>query len=295
MRVLITGAAGEFGRDLAPWLAARHDVRATDILPVDAPYEFVPADLREPAHVAALAEGMDAVIHLAVLLPRDCPTADFVDVNTKATTLLCEAAAAVGVKRFVYISTVWASGHGEEMPSPVDEHAPWLPLEMYGLTKLQGELSAEYFARMTGMSTLVLRMCGYERSSEIAPDGSVDLDIANLALLARDHLRTGQKICNPNDLGAIMEGALAAPVVGFDRVIVGNDVPWTAADAVGLVADPGAVYDRYFPGAQEMFAHFGVPPAPVGFFYNTDRGRKLLGLRHQFTVADIVAHWRRRV
>lgn len=295
MRILITGGAGEFGRDLVPWLAKRHDVRATDIVAAQCPCEFIQADLRDPDQVRSLVEGVEAVIHLAVLLPtKEYPTADFVDVNAKATALLCEAAAGAGVARMVYVSTVWATGHGDEQPSPVDESAPWRPVEMYGLTKLQGELAAEFFARVRGLSTLVLRMCGYVRCSEFAPDGSVDFDTADLGAIARDLLRPGQKPCNPNDLGEVMDAAATREGIEFERIIVGNRVPWRAEDSATLRTDPISVVERHYPGARELFAAFGPAPGPVGSFYNTAKAREVLGWEQEYSVTDIVAAFQRR-
>lgn len=295
MRILVTGAAGEFGRDLVPWLAKRHEVRATDIVEAEFPCEFVQADLRDPDQARGLVEGMEAVIHLAVLLPGDHATGDFVDVNAKATTLLCEAAAAAGVGRFVYVSTVWVTGHGtQEGYLPVDEEAPWRPLEMYGLTKLQGELAAEYFARQHGLSTLILRMCGYVRCEEIAPDGSVDLATANLGAIAECLLRPGQKLCNPNDLGNVMEAAAMSEGISFERVIVGNHVPWRPEDAEELRTDPMAVIERYYPGAAGLLEEYDVKAPAIGFFYSTARARRLLRFRQEYTVSDIVAARQRR-
>jgi nucleoside-diphosphate-sugar epimerase len=290
----VTGAAGGFGRDLVPWLAKRHEVRATDIVPAQVPCEFVQADLRDPRQVGPLVEGIQGVVHLAVLLPRDHVTADFVDVNVKATTLLCEAAAQAGVQRLLYISTVWVTGHGvEEGPSPVNEAAPWTPLEMYGLTKLQGELAAEFFAHCRGLSALVLRMGGYERCSEIAPDGSVDLATANLAALAHGHLREGQKLCNPNDLGRVMEAALELPAVAFDRLIVANHVRWQPDEAEQLRTDPEAIYERHYPGLGELLAAHGAAPAPVSFWYSTEKARRLLGFEHEHSIEAFIAAHRR--
>ena len=295
MRILITGAAGEFGRDLTPWLAQRFDVRATDLVPAHYPCEFVQADLREPEQVRGLVEGIDAVIHLAVLLPKAFATGDFVDVNVKASTLLWEAAANAGVSRMVYISTVWATGHGqEEGYLPVDENAPCTPLEMYGLTKLQGELSAEYFARMNGLSTLVLRMCGYVRCPEFAPDGSVDLAQADLGTIAVSMLSPGGKLYNPNDLGDLMVSAVTTPGIAFERVIAGNIVPWQPADAAALATDPSPVIDRYYPGAADLFADYGFAPLPIPFWYSTEAAQRLLGLHNEYTLNDLIAAHRSR-
>lgn len=190
---------------------------------------------------------------------------------------------------------MWATGHGtEEGYLPVDEQAPCYPQEMYGLTKLQGELSVEYYARMAGLSSIVLRMCGYVRCPEFAPDGSVDLATADLTQVAASMLRAGQKICAPNDLGALMQAAASVEGIRFERVIAGNLMPWSPADAAQLAADPTPVIERHYPGAAEMFAALGYTPSPIPFWYATAAAEKLLGLRNELTISDLVEAWRER-
>ena len=113
--LLVTGAAGDFGRDLVPLLARTHDVRATDVLAVAPPCEFVQADLLDQKTLPSLVADREAVIHLAAKLPPKRPsTRECFDVNATASGMLMEAAAAAGVSHFIYASTIWATGHGVE-------------------------------------------------------------------------------------------------------------------------------------------------------------------------------------
>ncbi|MEI6503359.1 MAG: NAD(P)-dependent oxidoreductase, partial [Armatimonadota bacterium] len=152
MRVLITGAAGDFGRDLAPLLAQKHEVVCTDARPLKTPYAFHQADLCDVTEVTGLCDGVDAVVHLAALLPKDqYRTQAYIGANVEAVAFLAEEAIRASVKRFIYVSTVWATGHGVgEGSFRLNEASPARPVCMYGVTKGLGETMAEYYSANHG-------------------------------------------------------------------------------------------------------------------------------------------------
>jgi UDP-glucose 4-epimerase len=78
-------------------------------------------------------------------------------VNVGGTLALLEAARRAGVERFVYVSTGGAL-YGESDPIPTPEDAPIRPLSPYGTSKWAGELYADLYARLHGMSTVTLRL-----------------------------------------------------------------------------------------------------------------------------------------
>jgi len=110
--LLITGAAGEMGRRLCARLAgAGWQVRAL-VLPgdplaaglADAGCEIREGDVRDAASLAAAAAGAHTVFHLAaVILARD--PALYETVNRQGTANMVAAAAAAGVRHFVYVSS----------------------------------------------------------------------------------------------------------------------------------------------------------------------------------------------
>lgn len=110
--VLLTGAAGEVGRRLAPRLAVDgFRVRAL-VLPGDplrARLEGIVADIREGDVRDALSlrpacEGVDTVFHLAAVILASDP-ADYDAINRQGTANLVAAAATAGVRHFVYVSS----------------------------------------------------------------------------------------------------------------------------------------------------------------------------------------------
>ncbi|HUS81065.1 MAG TPA: NAD(P)-dependent oxidoreductase [Armatimonadota bacterium] len=297
MKVLVTGALGELGSDLCPQLARglqvrRTDLRAARLVGAD---DYVRADLTRPDQLPALVEGMDAVVHFAALLPHDYTTEEFMDSNAKATTLLAEAAADAGVKRFVYASTIWATGHGQqEGRQPIDEDSPWRPIEMYGHTKLLGEVSCEYFARNRGLSVVVLRLGGYHRQPAARPEGGIDWERVHWPLIAQDSVLPGQRLFDPADLGRAVAAALSAEDVSFRRYLIGQPLPFAPGDAEALRTDTLAVLDRYWPGAAEMAAEIGWQPRTLERWYDTGRAERELGFRAATDLGEVIRHYQAR-
>ncbi len=288
MRILVTGAAGDFGRDLVPLLAKDHQVRATDVRPVTVPCEFAQADLLDDAARRELVDGVDAIIHLAAHLPTaDWTLREYLEVNAAATALLMKDAAAAGVDHFIYASTIWATGHGGETDRrPLTEDVPVAPICEYGVTKYMGEVAAEFFARTTPMRVTVLRATGYERCGEIGPDGFIDWARVDWTQLVFYLTRAGQKLFDPLDLLDAFEAALKLEDK-FGRFIVGQQWPFRAEDAALLDEEPELAWEKYYPQAARLFSALGVNPPPIDVWYSVDRFTEATGWRQRITLGQV--------
>jgi len=147
MKALVTGATGFVGSHLAEALLARGDeVRilarsgSRPLPPGLAAAVAFPGDYRDPASLARAVSGTDAVFHVGGLItaPDD---AAYEAANVFPTQALLEAcvAAAPDLKRFVYVSSISATGPSLAEGVLLDETAPLRPVSGYGRSKAAAE------------------------------------------------------------------------------------------------------------------------------------------------------------
>ena len=127
MRVLVTGGAGFIGGAVtSALLDAGHDVVVLDVMlamahgegaapDVDRRADFVRADVRDGAAVAAALHGVDAISHQAAMVGLGVDLGDLPDyagINDLGTAVLLAAAARAGVRRLVLASSMVVYGEG---------------------------------------------------------------------------------------------------------------------------------------------------------------------------------------
>ncbi|XRQ16217.1 NAD-dependent epimerase/dehydratase family protein [Actinomadura welshii] len=193
MNVTLTGSAGFIGSHVAEALtAAGHRVRGLDLRPGGDGADV--ADVRDPAAVARLLRGADAVCHQAAKVGLGVAVSDlpaYASANVQGTAVLLAEMARAGVGSLVLASSMVVYGegaytcglHGPVRPGPraeedlkagrfepgcpscgrpltpgaVGEETPPDPRNAYADTKLAQEHLAASWARETGGSAAALR------------------------------------------------------------------------------------------------------------------------------------------
>ena len=102
------------------------------------------------------------VIHLAarVHVMNDAsadPLAEFRKVNVEGALNLARQAAKVGVKRFIFISSIKVNGEYTELDEPFTETDVANPQDAYGLSKYEAEQGLLLIAQQTGMEVVIIR------------------------------------------------------------------------------------------------------------------------------------------
>jgi nucleoside-diphosphate-sugar epimerase len=161
-RVLITGATGFVGRTLlatAAPLQLRAAVRSHPMPGLGADQVIV-GDIDGQTDWSQALAGIDCVVHLAarvhVMNPTPNDRIEFERTNVLGTERLARAAVAVGVKRFVYLSSIKVNGEStadrafrpDDIPQPQDD---------YARSKLEAERRLSAIQAASGMCVSIVR------------------------------------------------------------------------------------------------------------------------------------------
>ena len=161
-RILITGAAGYIGSQVARRLSQDHHVVGVDIRADDsADFPFYEMDIRDPDLGRLLGEHqIQQVVHLAAVLEDSGDRARDFDIDVNGTRNVLDACVAAGVEQLVVTSSGAAYGYHPDNPAWLDEDDalrgnPEFP---YSDHKRQVEnLLAEYRQKHPALKQLVLR------------------------------------------------------------------------------------------------------------------------------------------
>ena len=162
MRILVVGGSGFVGGLVLPLLAQQHSVRVFDLRPPVEPVEFVEGDVGDFAALRRAAEGMDALVYMAMgnkefSAPNSIAT-NF-DTSVKGIYLALLAAHEAGITHAVYTSSMSIYG-GEITKRNLDhEDIPPDATHFYGLTKRLGEQMCRHAVAEWQMSVNALRLC----------------------------------------------------------------------------------------------------------------------------------------
>lgn len=168
MNVLVTGGNGFVGRSMlrrlkmdrvfgvrgayrsgrgedVPWSACR----APDLGSSVCDWSEALVDIDLVVHAAARVHVMsDKAIN---------PLAEFRKVNVEGTLNLAKQAAKLGVKRFIFVSSIKVNGETTEPGRPFTADDTPAPMDLYGVSKLEAEQGLQQLACETDMELVIIR------------------------------------------------------------------------------------------------------------------------------------------
>lgn len=166
-KVLLTGGTGFVGRSVLNRLC-RDGMEVvvcsrTDTINVPSGVRHLSvAGLDSNTDWKLALDGSEVIIHCAarVHVMNDTstdPLTEFRKVNVDGTLNLARQAAAAGVRRFIFISSIKVNGEGTPVGVPYLADAQPLPADPYGISKMEAEQGLRALAAETAMEVVIIR------------------------------------------------------------------------------------------------------------------------------------------
>jgi len=163
-KVLITGCNGFIGSSLSQYLQHSYDIVGT--------CRFNQSQKKLPAHIVVgeinahtdwqqALNNVHSVVHLAARVHvmqenHKDPLSAFSQVNTSGSINLAKQAAAAGVRRFIYLSTIKVNGEAtQETPFYADDQPD--PQDAYAQSKFEAEQQLLALVREVGLEVVIIR------------------------------------------------------------------------------------------------------------------------------------------
>ena len=166
MTTLVTGANGFVGSVLCARLRkdgapVRGAVRSSNARYSETD-DITVRDLASDSDWSEALKNVEQVVHLAARVhvmndQSSDPLAEFRRVNVEGTAALARQAAAAGVKRFVFLSSIKVNGEFMEVGQPFSAEDEPRPVDPYGVSKYEAEQFLRQIAATTCMEVVIIR------------------------------------------------------------------------------------------------------------------------------------------
>lgn len=256
-RILVTGANGFIGIRLCQVLVdGGYEVRAA--LRRDYPHDDLAAqeqavvgDIGPGTRWEEALQGVDRVIHLAarVHVMKEVvadPLADFREVNLKGAVRLAEEAAELGVKRFVYVSSIKVNGE-ETNGHPITADAPPNPLDPYAISKAEAEAKLREIGARMKMEVVIVR-------PPLVYGAGVRGNFLRLMKLVErglplplSQLHNSRSMVSLNNMSDLLVRCVEHPGAADEIFLVSDGVDWSTPELIRSIACHLGVPVRLFP------------------------------------------------
>lgn len=254
-QVLVTGATGFIGghlveRCLSQGLAVRAMARQPDLASWLAGLgaEVVRGDLLDQASLARAVTGCDAILHAAAWTGGGGPTRRWAwEINVTATDNLLHLAQDLGVRRFLYFSSV--AVYGLNSSPVIDETSPTPSTgQLYPDSKIAAE-ALVHTAQAQGLPTTIIRpACTY------GPRGTAwTVNVIN-------QIKSGRLVLLGRDEGLVNTGYVDNLV---DGVMLALHSPAAIGQAFNLCDGTTVTYRQFYLRYATMLGRDSLPTRPA--------------------------------
>ena len=253
MTVLVTGATGFVGGAVVDYLVmGGRNVRA--VVRRDSgkwPQGVNVATVSDISDIPPM-QGVDCIIHCAARAhilneAESDPLSAFRAVNRDATLAFARAAAAAGVRRFIFISTIGVNGaetRGRGYASD-DEPAPHSP---YAISKYEAEVGLSAIARETGLEIVIIRpplVIGAHPKGNL---GTLERAIAKGVPLPFGRVTKNRRdLVSLDTLSSLIEVCIDAPKAVGETFMVSDGAPLSTRGIVEALAKTAGLKLRLLP------------------------------------------------
>ena len=167
LSMLVTGANGFVGRALCASLVShghkvRGAVRRSDVMVSQSVERVSVGEISNQTDWSASLSGVDTIIHLAARVhvmneTSNNPLEAFRAANVHGTEHLARSAAALGVKRLVFVSSIKVNGEVTLQGAKFTEDGQAAPQDPYAVSKWQAEQALRRVAQNAGLEIVIIR------------------------------------------------------------------------------------------------------------------------------------------
>lgn len=158
MNVAITGSNGFIGRCLSDKLSSEYSLRLQTRSHENENENLYSLEVTGSTDWSKFLDNTDVVVHLAASAHGKSNDSNLInEVNVAGTIRLAEQAVDMGVKRFIFISSIGVTGNNTQGSQALNEESAVQPHSEYSFSKLEAERALQKIAENSELELVIIR------------------------------------------------------------------------------------------------------------------------------------------